>query len=339
MDQPASPASTVSDGPLDRPAVPQPLRAIVARIRQRGPAFLAFASVASVPVLVAVWWFTVLHPWHDDSYAFWSAWRDGRLYPGAWEPVSEYVYSPAFAQAFWPLTRLPWKVVNALWSALQLAALTWMLGPVGAVLAIAFPVPRIDGAGTAVFASINNGNPMILTAAAITLGLTRWPAAFAYVLLTKVSAGIGILWFAARHEWRRLAIALGVTTAIAAASFVIAPHLWLQWGELLYGAVGHSGGGEALSKERFLPVPLSIRGSIGLALVLIAAWRGRLWLVPIGCFLALPDVHLGGFAVLTAAPAVWLREHGIDPWGRRGVRSVAASIRAALRRRPAADAP
>ncbi len=268
---------------------------------------VALASLVCMGVLLAVWWRMAQHPWRDDSYAFWSAWQDGQLYPAAWEPISQYVYSPAFAQAFWPLTLLHWSTVNALWAALQLGALTWMLGPIGAVVALAFPYPSLPVSGTAVFATIDNGNPMILTAAAITLGLTRFPAAFSYVLLTKVSAGIGLVTFAVRRQWRKLAVALGVTLGIAAVSFLFGPGLWVEWIRLLVGAAFHSGASTALAKEQFMPIPLAVRGVIGLAVVTLAAWRGVMWAVPIGCFLALPDIHLGGYAVLTAVPAVWLR--------------------------------
>ncbi len=45
-------------------------------------------------------------------------------------------------------------------------------------------------------------------AAAIALGF-RYPATWAFVLLAKVTPGIGLLWFLVRREWRNLAIALG----------------------------------------------------------------------------------------------------------------------------------
>ena len=47
-------------------------------------------------------------------------------------------------------------------------------------------------------------------AAAIALGF-RYPAAWSFLLLTKVTPGIGLVWFAVRREWRPLAIALGFT--------------------------------------------------------------------------------------------------------------------------------
>jgi hypothetical protein len=275
----------------------------------RGPRPWIALSVLAVLALVGMWWWMTGQTWHDDSYAFWSAWNDGKLYPPHWEPVSAYVYSPTFAQAFWPLTRLPWPVVNSLWAALQIGALVWMLRPVGAVAALLVPWPFLAGSGTAVFATINNGNPMILTAAALTLGLSRWPGAFAFVLLTKVSAGIGILWFAVRREWRKLAIAIGTTVVLVLISLPIAPHLWVQWVRLLAGAATSAGGSSALDKEIFLPVPIAVRGTIGLAVVLVASWRRIRWIVPLGCFLALPDIHLGGFAVLAAVPAVYWRDH------------------------------
>jgi Glycosyltransferase family 87 len=272
-----------------------------------GETVIRVASLASLAIIGYVWWRMALQLKPDDSYTFWHMWRDPSLYPPAWRPASLYVYSPAFAQAFWPLTLLSWPVLNAAWAALQLVVLIWMVGPIGAVVALAFPFPFLVDEGTAVFATINNGNPMILTAAAITLGLTRWPGAFSFVLLTKVSAGVGILYFAIRRQWKALAIALGVTLAITAVSALFAFNLWVDWIRLLLGAGKAEGQGAALAKENFMPIPFELRATLGALVVAVAAWRRWLWLVPVGCFLALPDIHLGGYAVLTAIPAVWLR--------------------------------
>jgi hypothetical protein len=271
--------------------------------------------IANAVALVIVAWITlevIRRPWHDDSYTFWDAWHDGVLYPPAWQPVSLYVYSPAFAQAFWPLGELPWRYVHAGWAVLQAAALVWMLRPAGALIVLLFPYPNIDGT-TAVFGSLNNGNPMILAAAAITLGLTRWPGAFAFLFLTKVSAGVGLLYFAVRRDWRSFLIGIGTTLAIAGVSFVIAPHLWFDWIRLLAGAATAAGAEGAMTKEIFMPIPLLWRALLGLGVVVFAGWRGIPWLVPLGCFLALPDIHLGGYAVLTAVPAVWLRTRRRQP--------------------------
>jgi hypothetical protein len=54
------------------------------------------------------------------------------------------------------------------------------------------------------------GNIEILIAVAIVVGF-RWPAAWSFVLLTKVTPGVGLLWFAVRREWNQLATALVAT--------------------------------------------------------------------------------------------------------------------------------
>ena len=267
------------------------------------------ADLSGLVVLGAVWWHIGTHPWPNDAWNFWVAWtKPEGLYGVPWlAPSRSFVYSPAYAQAWWPLQFVPWPIVSAAWSGLQLAALAWMLTPVGAVIALALPWPYLDGYGTAVYATVNNGNPMVLTAAAIVAGV-RWPAAWSYVLLTKVSAGIGILYFVVRHEWRHAAIALGATAGIVLISFVIDPTLWWQWtADVLLPSALHSGSNEALGKEQFMPLPLAVRGPLGLGVVLLAGWRGWPWLVAVGCFLALPDIHLGGYTVLLASVALAIR--------------------------------
>ncbi len=72
------------------------------------------------------------------------------------------------------------------------------------------------------------GNITLLIALAVVAGF-RWPAAWAFVLLTKVTPGVGLLWFAVRREWRSLAMALGATLAVVAVSSLVAPGLWRDW--------------------------------------------------------------------------------------------------------------
>ena len=45
----------------------------------------------------------------------------------------------------------------------------------------------------------------------------RHPAAWAFPLLTKVTTGVGVLWFAFRRDWRSLGIAIGATAVIVLA--------------------------------------------------------------------------------------------------------------------------
>ncbi len=121
------------------------------------------------------------------------------------------------------------------------------------------------------------GNIDILLAVAVVAGF-RWPGAWAFVLLTKVTPGIGLIWFAIRGEWRSLAIAIGTTLVVVGASFVLAPNLWFAWPEALL----------AVNDAEYQPVPLPVR-LIGAALLI--AWGARTnrrWTVIAGAALAIP---------------------------------------------------
>ena len=96
--------------------------------------------------------------------------------------------------------------------------LLWMTGRWALLVLILLPV----------LMSVTIGQVDLLMAAAIVVGF-RWPAAWALPILTKVTPGVGLLWFAVRREWRSLAIALGATAAIVAVSFAINADAWLGW--------------------------------------------------------------------------------------------------------------
>lgn len=234
-------------------------------------------------------------PWDNDSFGFWRAWEGG-LYDVPWLDHGAYVYSPAFAHAISPLTALPWEAFWLSWLGIQLVALLLIAGPAWAGLILLLPWPSIDGYPNAVVATIYNGNPQLLLALGIVAGL-RWPGAWAVPILTKVSPGIGLAWFAGRAEWRRLAIALGWTVAIVAGSALVAPGLWVEW----IGLLADSAGANTLVKEPILPLPLLVRLPIALALIVWGARTDRYWTVPIGAMLALPAIQLGGFAIAVAA--------------------------------------
>ena len=264
--------------------------------------------LVSLVILVAFWYSLSLRPWHNDAWHMLDAWRNGPLYPVAWlQPASAYGYSPIFPQLLFPLTHVGWPHLSELWDAVQIVALVWMLGPALAVVALYFPWPALPGFGTAVQATINNGNPQLVFAAFIVIALTRFPVAWTFVLLTKSSSGIGILYYAFMRQWRTLATVVGVTIAISAFSFVLNPAWTFEWIRVWLDAATRTGSGPAVSREIFVAVPMPVRSIIGVGVVALAARTNKLWLVPLGCFLALPDIHLGGFAVLTAVPAVWLR--------------------------------
>jgi hypothetical protein len=141
------------------------------------------------------------------------------------------------------------------------------------------------------------GNIHLLLAAAIVLGF-RWPATWSLVLLTKVTPGIGLLWFVVRGEWRNLAIALGATAAIVAVSFAIMPSAWFQWVDLLTRIAGRDGTWAAV------PIPFIVRLPFAIAVVVWGARTNRRWTVPVAGMLALPALWYGGLTMLLAVIAL-----------------------------------
>jgi hypothetical protein len=232
-------------------------------------------------------------PWADsvDAYAYWTT-RTGAFYVSAQTgQIGAYLYSPAFAQAMAPLVWLPLAVFTALWTAVNCVALWWLVGrwalPSLLFLPIAF--------------EIISGNVHLLYAVAIVIGF-RFAASWALLLLTKITPGVGVLWFVGRREWRNLGIALGVTVAIAVVSFALDRTQWEDWIRLLATQLLGAGSGDFSTVGWFLPIALIPRLLAAAALTLFAAWTDRRWVVPIAVTLALPVVWLNGLAILAAVP-------------------------------------
>ncbi len=206
------------------------------------------------------------------------------LYTGRtdWNTIGAYPYSPAFAQLVYPLNLLPWTWFVAAWTALLIAAVFVLTGPE------LFLVGLVVGA-----MEIAGGNVSLLLAVAIVAGF-RWPATWALVLLTKITPGVGLLWFVLRREWRQLAIALGFTAAVAAVSIVLMPDAWRAWMSLLASNTGKGGTWAAV------PIPLLVRGPIGVLLIAWGAPRNQRWVVPVGAMLALPALWYGSLSMLLA---------------------------------------
>jgi hypothetical protein len=140
---------------------------------------------------------------------------------------------------------------------------------------------------------IAGGNISLLLALAIVAGF-RWPATWALILLTKITPGIGLLWFALRREWRSLGIALGATAAIVVVSLLLNPALWRDWVDVLVANAGKGGTWAAI------PIPLWIRLPAGVMLIAWGAPRNQRWVVPIGAMLALPALWYGSLAMVLA---------------------------------------
>ncbi|MGH2483353.1 MAG: glycosyltransferase 87 family protein [Candidatus Limnocylindria bacterium] len=216
-----------------------------------------------------------------DTNAYWSANLDNLYSATQIGETGAYLYSPAFAQAFVPLRILPFEVVYALWLALCLGLLAWMR----VLWFVALPP---------VIAELYFGNVHVLYAAIIVAGF-RLPGLWALPWLTKVTPGIGSLWFGFRREWRQLATALATTALIAAGSFVLAPDLWLDWLDSLVGNVGRPTG------MRTDAIPLWARLAAATVVLAWGALTGRRWTIPVAVFLSAPTIWPGSVAVLAAA--------------------------------------
>ena len=238
-----------------------------------------------------------IEPWADsvDAYAYWTT-RTGDFYATAETGhIGAYLYSPAFAQALAPLVVLPLAVFTALWTAINFAALWWLLRRWALPSLLFLPIPF----------EIISGNVHLLYAVAIVAGF-RYPATWALMLLTKVTPGIGLLWFLARREWRAVAIALGATAAIVAVSFVLDRAAWEQWIAILRSDLAGAGQGSIQTPGWYLAVPLVPRLAVAAFITVAAALTDRPWLLPVAVVIALPVVWMNGFAVLAAVVPLWL---------------------------------
>ena len=142
------------------------------------------------------------------------------------------------------LGALPFEVFQAIWTLLIGLALLWLTGP-WALLFLVIPVVASD---------LYLGNIHVLLAASIVASL-RWPALWAIPLLTKPSCGVGLLWYLARGEWRRLAVAVGVTGVLVLGSAVLAPALWPKWIDYVLG----TGVSPDVGSAHFVALPLVLR--------------------------------------------------------------------------------
>ena len=203
--------------------------------------------------------------------------------------MGSFVYSPIAARLFQFDALLPFWQFLWLWTALLVGTVLWLGGRRRWLWILAFPPVALE---------LYHGNVHLLIAAAIALGF-RYPVAWVFVLVTKVTPGVGLLWFAVRREWRSLAIALGVTAALVAVSLAFDFRLWQQWIErdLLVSF-------QQPPNQPQIPIPLLLRLPAAAALVIWGARTDRKWTVPMAAALAMPVLWIAAFSVLAALPAL-----------------------------------
>ncbi len=227
-----------------------------------------------------------------EAFCYWVNHLSAPYANSDWTKPGAYVYSPAFLQLVSPLTALPWGQFMAAWTAIMLVAVRYLTGPrwfaLGALLAVV---------------ELSGGNISLLLAVAMVVGF-RWPAAWSFVILTKVTPGIGLLWFAVRREWGQLAIAFGATAIVVAVSAIVMPGAWIEWIQVLIRIAGRDGTWAAV------PIPFIARLPIAIAIVVWGARTDRRWTVPVAGMVALPALWYGGLSMLLAVIALRRQDDG-----------------------------
>ena len=245
-------------------------------------------AAAWVVALSAIGLFVTMLPagFLPEVRAYWAAWQGGLYASMPTLDQVDYIYAPPFAQAIAPLALLPWPAFAALWAGLAWAALWWMLLPVRLA-------PRIPL--FVIFLTVA-GNAAVFVALAIA---SRRAAAWAFVLLTKVTPGVGLLWYVVRREWRGLLVACGATLAVTTLSFALAPDLWFQWTSVILADSGHHGG---IVTPLLPQVPLAVRVAGAGLLVAWGARNDRAWVLAVAALFANTDLLASSLPLLAAVP-------------------------------------
>lgn len=287
-----------------RPAFPDPAR--LARMR-------AIRDIVSIVGVISVLAFlaAAYGPPGYDSYAYWHvAPLSPYHFDGDPGQFGAFRYSPAVAQALAAVNWLPWVPFFWLWVGILLAALVW-LGREWTLVLLAAPFVVLD---------IYMGNIEVLIAAAIVAGV-RYPVTWSFVLLTKITPGIGLLWFVVRHEWRNLAIAVGATGVVVLVSFAIAPNLWFDWPRQL----------ATVDAGEYLPVLIPVRFFVAALLIVWGARTDRPWTLVVAGTLALAWLDFKTLAMLVGLGAYFPSTRGAPATAaldalRDGVASLRGSI-------------
>ena len=279
----------MTDLSIDRPAA-DPAGDRFARGSLADRAWRNRFEIVGLALAAAIWLAIVVFsaPWGrlwgtgQDAYCYWFPALADPYARSDWTDPIAYVYSPAFLQLLSPIRALPWQAYMAVWTAILMGAVFVLTGRKWFAVGVVLGLMELAG-----------GNIHLLLAAAMVLGF-RWPATWAIVLLTKITPGIGLLWFVVRREWRQLFIALGATALIVVVSFVTMPDAWVQWVGVLSRVAGRDGTWAAV------PIPFLVRLPFAVALVVCGARTNRRWTVPVAGMLALPALWYGGLAMLLA---------------------------------------
>jgi hypothetical protein len=229
-------------------------------------------------------WYASEIGWGYDSHAYWLAVQDmDHLYGAPALSRDAYLYSPAFAQAIWPLGRLPWPAFWVVWSGLLLAAFVWLLRPL--------PARWFAPAVLAVLPEVVTGNIYALMAVALVLGASRG-VSWSFIALTKIMPGaVGLAWFVGQRSRRGLAEAVVTTAAITGISYAAMPQQWWDWVEFLTSRSGASPSAVGL-----------VMVVMAVAAAIYGGWTRRSWVLPVAVILASPTLGVNTLTLLAALP-------------------------------------
>ena len=174
-----------------------------------------------------------------------------------------------------------------MWTILLLVSLGWM-GRRWTLLLLLFPP---------VLGELWLGNLNILLGLAIVLGM-RWSAAWSFVLLTKITPGVGLVWFAMRREWR---CTRDRARARRPRSSRSATSSRRGCGPTSSRPSRTQVGATVDVPRQAAPIPLPLRVAVAALLVAWAARTDRAWVLPIAAGLAVPFLWWNAFAVMVAA--------------------------------------
>jgi hypothetical protein len=245
--------------------------------------------LVAAPFAVFGTWYATQVGLGYDSHAYWSAVQDmDHLYDASALSRDAYLYSPLFAQAIWPLGRLPWPAFGVVWALMQAGLFVWLLRPL--------PPPWFAPAFIATIPEILTGNIYALMASALVLGTTRG-APWIFLALTKVTPGlVGLTWLAAARRWRALAEGVVVGVVLVGVSYLASPSSWQDWVRFLASGTG---GPASRAGVPWVTVGLLV---VGLTVTVFAAVRRRGWLLPVATILVSPTFGPNTLTVLAAAP-------------------------------------
>ncbi len=277
---------------------PVPPFLLVASLGKKHPAAAGLTKYLLKPLALAIVWATAFfivggtvqavlfdNVLGQDSHAYWLAAQSELVYGRAPGERDAYLYSPIFLTMIRPIALLPWPLFLIIWFCLEAGVLFWLLRPLH--IKWAAPLFLISLPELAV------GNIYLLLAGAAVLGM-RQTIVWSFPILTKLTVGIGLAWFAVRGEWRRFLQGLGGLALIVGVSYAFEPGAWQAWLHFL------------LDNREGTPdsqISFYIRGAIAALLVVVGARKQWPSLIAPAMILASPVLMgLAPYMMLAAIP-------------------------------------